>query len=180
LTGRYLYDDGDSGGTGQVTPPGNTSRVVSRSQAINLTPTSMITPSLVNEVRAAWSRFASVSASDDPASETIPSIEIAELGLAGFNAANNRTAIGLAVNLPQFRNNNTYQVQDTLAWTRRSHAMKFGVDVRRTQVKSFFVPTIRGRVAYSTLQNFVDDVADLGTQVNRPLPKGLKTRVFSP
>ncbi len=178
LTGRYLYDDGDSGGTGQVTPPGNTSRAVSRSQAINLTLTSVISPNLVNEVRTAWSRFASVSASDDPASETIPSIEIAELGLAGFNAAANRTAIGLAVNLPQFRTNNTYQVQDNLAWTRGTHAMKFGVDVRRTQVKSFFVPTIRGRVAYSTLQNFVDDVADLGTQVNRPLPGGQEIQYY--
>ena len=109
LSGRYLYDDGDSGGTGQVTPEGNTSRNVFRSQAVNLTLTSVITPNLVNEVRTAFSRYASVSASDDPSSETIPSIEITELGLAGFNAAANRTAIGLAVNLPQFRNNNTYQ-----------------------------------------------------------------------
>jgi len=178
LTGRYLYDDSDSGGTGQVTPPGNTSRAVSRSQAVNLTLTSVITPTLVNELRAAWSRYASVSASDDPASETIPSIEIADLGLAGFNAAANRTAIGLAVNLPQFRNNNTYQVQNNLAWTHGTHTTKVGVDIRRTQVKSFFVPTIRGRVAYSTLQNFVDDFADLGTQVNRPLPGGQEIQYY--
>ena len=178
FTGRYLYDDSDSGGTGQVTPPGNTSRAVARSQAINLTLTSVIRPTLINELRTAWSRFASVSASDDPASETIPSIEITELGMSGFNAANNRTAIGLAVNLPQFRNNNTYQVQDNLAWTHGSHTTKVGVDVRRTQVKSFFVPTIRGRVAYSTLQNFVDDIADLGTQVNRPLPGGQEIQYY--
>ncbi len=119
MNARYLYDDGDSGGTGQVTPPGNTSRSVSRSQAMNITLTSVITPNLVNEVRAAWSRFASVTASDNPASELIPSIEITELGLSGFNAAANRTGIGLAVNLPQFRNNNTYQVQNNLSWTQR-------------------------------------------------------------
>ncbi len=178
LSGRYLYDDADSGGTGQVTPPGNTSRAVSRSQAVNITLTSVITPNLVNEVRAAFSRFASVSASDDASSETIPSIEITELGLSGFNAANNRTAIGLAVNLPQFRNNNTYQVQDNLAWTHGSHATKFGVDIRRTQVKSFFVPTIRGRLAYSTLQQFVDDNAVLASQVNRPLPGGQEIQYY--
>src|SRR4029077_11552038 len=95
LNSRYLYDDADSGGTGQVTPPGNTSRAVSRSQAMNITLTSVITSNLVNEARAAWSRYASVSASDDPSSELIPSIEITELGMSGFNAANNRTAIGL-------------------------------------------------------------------------------------
>jgi len=178
LNARYLYDDGDSGGTGQVTPPGNTSRGVSRSQAMNITLTSVITPNLVNEVRAAWSRFASVSASDNPASELIPSIEITELGMSGFNAANNRTGIGLAVNLPQFRNNNTYQVQDNLSWTHGSHATKFGIDIRRVQVKSFFVPTIRGRLAYSTLQRFIDDNADLASQVNRPLPGGQELQYY--
>jgi hypothetical protein len=178
FSGRYLYDDGDSGGTGQVTPPGNTSRTNFRSQAVNLTLTSVITPNLVNEVRTAFSRYASVTASDDPASETIPSIEISDLGLAGFNAATNRTAIGLAVNLPQFRNNNTYQVQDNLAWTRGAHALKFGADIRRVQVKSFFVPTIRGRLAYSSLQNFVDDVADTASQVNRPLQGGQEIQYY--
>jgi hypothetical protein len=178
LNARYLYDDQDSGGTGQVTPPGNTSRAVSRSQAMNITLTSVITSNLINEARAAWSRYASVSASDDPTSELIPSIEITDLGMSGFNAANNRTAIGLAVNLPQFRNNNTYQIQDNLAWTHGSHSTKFGVDLRRVQVKSFFVPTIRGRLAYSTLQRFIDDNADLASTVNRPLPGGQQIQYY--
>ena len=178
LTGRYLYDDGDSGGTGQVTPPGLTTKNVFRSQAANITLTSVITPNLVNEARVAWSRYASLTASDDPSSELIPSIEITELGLSGFNAAANRTAIGLAVNLPQSRRNNTFQYQDNLAWTRGSHGMKFGVDVHRTQVRSFFVPTIRGRLAYSTLQNFVNDVADIGAAVNRPLPGGQEIQYY--
>ncbi|HEX9425020.1 MAG TPA: carboxypeptidase-like regulatory domain-containing protein [Pyrinomonadaceae bacterium] len=178
IYGRYLYDDGDSGGNGQVTPAGLTTKNVFRTQAVNLTLTSVITPHLINEVRTAWSRLATTTASDDPSSEQIPSIEIQELGLQGFNAATNRTAIGLAVNLPQFRNNNTYQVQDNLAWTKGSHAMKFGTDIHRTQVKSFFVPTIRGRLAYSTLQRFVDDNADLGAQVNRPLPGGQEIQYY--
>ncbi len=178
MTGRYLYDDGDSGGTGQATPPGNTSRTNFRSQAVNLSLTSVITSSLVNEVRTAWSRYASTTSSDNPDSETIPSIEIADLGLSGFNAAANRTAIGLAVNLPQFRNNNTYQVQDNLAWTKGTHGFKFGVDVRRTQVKSFFVPTIRGRLAYTTLQGFVDDIASTAASVNRPLQGGQEIQYY--
>ncbi len=56
--------------------------------------------------------------------------------------------------------------------------MKFGVDIRRVQVKSFFVPTIRGRLAYSTLQRFVDDNADLASQVNRPLPGGQEIQYY--
>ena len=178
LTGRYLYDDGASGGNGQVTPPGLTTKNVFRTQAVNIALTSVFSSGITNEVRAAWSRLATVTASDDPRSEEIPSIEIADLGLQGFNAANNRTAIGLAVNLPQFRYNNTYQVQNNLAVLSGSHAMKFGVDVRRMQVKSFFVPTIRGRLAYSTLQNFIDDIANTAAQVNRPLPGGQEIQYY--
>ncbi|HZH89713.1 MAG TPA: carboxypeptidase-like regulatory domain-containing protein [Pyrinomonadaceae bacterium] len=178
LNVRYLYDDQDTGGTGQVTPPGLTTKNVFRSQAANVSLVSVITPNLVNEVRAAWSRLATTTSSDDPSSESIPSIEINELGLSGFNAAANRTGIGLAVNLPQFRNNNTYQVQNNLSWSKGNHNMKFGVDIRRTQVKSFFVPTIRGLLRYSTLQNFINDVADLGAQVNRPLPGGQEIQYY--
>lgn len=178
LIGRYLYDDGDSGGNGQVTPPGLTTKNVFRSQAVNLALTSVLSPNVVNEVRLAFSRLATTTSSDDPASETIPSIEIAELAMSGFNAAANRTGIGLAVNLPQFRHNNTYQIQNNLAWTKNTHSFKFGVDVRETQVKSFFVPTIRGRLAYTTLQAFVDDIASTAAQVNRPLPGGQEIQYY--
>ncbi|HEV2904764.1 MAG TPA: hypothetical protein VGW32_06940, partial [Pyrinomonadaceae bacterium] len=178
LNFRYLYDDGDSGGNGQVTPSGLTTKNVFRTQAINLFLTSRLSSNLINELRGAWARLATTTASDDPRSETIPSIEILDLGLQGFNAANNRTAIGLAVNLPQFRNNNTFQVTNNLTWLKGSHAFKFGVDIRRNQVKSFFVPTIRGRLSYSTLQRFVDDNADLASQVNRPLPGGQEIQYY--
>jgi Carboxypeptidase regulatory-like domain len=178
LSVRYLYDDGDSGGNGQVTPPGLTTKNVFRTQAVNVMLTTVITPRLVNQGRLAWARLATTTASDDPRSETIPSIEIADLGLQGFNAANNRTGIGLAVNLPQFRNNNTYQIQDNLSWTNGSHTFKFGAEFVKNEVKSFFVPTIRGRLAYSTLQNFIDDIANTAAQVNRPLPGGQEIQYY--
>ncbi len=101
----------------------------------------------------------------------IPSIEISDLGLTGFNAAASRTAIGLAVNLPQFRINDTYQIQDAVSYTTGNHNIKFGVDARRNDVKSFFFPTVRGRLAYDTLTNFVNDVAQTGA-LNRPLAGG--------
>jgi hypothetical protein len=178
LSVRYLYDDGDSGGNGQVTPSGLTTKNVFRTQAVNVMLTTVISPRLVNQGRLAWARLATTTASDDPRSETIPSIEIADLGLQGFNAANNRTGIGLAVNLPQFRNNNTYQIQDNLSWTNGSHTFKFGAEFVKNEVKSFFVPTIRGRLAYSTLQNFIDDVANTAAQVNRPLPGGQEIQYY--
>ncbi|MFY9621150.1 MAG: carboxypeptidase regulatory-like domain-containing protein [Pyrinomonadaceae bacterium] len=178
LNFRYLYDDGDTGGQGQVTPSGLTTKNIFRTQAINLVMSSRLSSNVINELRGAWSRLATTTASDDPRSESIPSIEVLDIGLQGFNAANNRTGIGLAVNLPQFRNNNTYQVTDNLTWIKGSHAFKFGVDIRRNQVKSFFVPTIRGRLSYSTLHRFVNDNADLASQVNRPLPGGQEIQYY--
>ncbi len=117
------------------------------------------------------SNLASTTTASDPRSESIPSIEVNELGLTGFNAAATRTAIGLAVNLPQFRRNNTYQIQQTFGMLKGSHSMKFGIDFRRTDIVSFFVPTIRGRLAYNNLQDLVDDVAQ-SSQINGPLPGG--------
>lgn len=171
LGGRHLYDDRLSGGTGQVTPPGLTSGSFGRTQATMVYLTSALKPSLLNDLRFAYQRFNSTTNATDPASETIPSLEISELGLTGFNAGTNRTAIGLAVNLPQFRFNNTYQIQDTVDWIHGSHAVKFGADLRRIEVKSFFFPTIRGLLRYATLDAFVKDFAE-AANINKPLPGG--------
>jgi hypothetical protein len=169
--GRYRFDSSVQSGAGQVTPPGLTTIVPTKTKAATLVLNSSLTSKLSNEARVAWSRFDSVTTAFDSSSEAIPSIEISELGLTGFNAAASRTAIGLAVNLPQFRINDTYQIQDAISYTTGNHNVKFGVDLRRTDVKSFFVPTVRGRLQYDSLQNFVNDTAASST-INLPLRGG--------
>jgi len=171
LGGRFLYSDNFGSGSGQVTPPGLTTQVPTRTQAFSFWVTSNMTPRTLNELRTSYQRYGSTTNASDSASETIPSVEIPELGLTGFNAAVDRTAIGLAVNLPQFRFNNTYQIQETFSWTQGAHAWKFGLDLRRNQIKSLFLPQIRGRLVYDTLQTFVNDVASV-TNINKPLPGG--------
>jgi len=171
IYGRFRFDDNTSSGTGQVTPPGLTTRVPTRTKAATLVWNSILSGSVSNEARLAWSRFGSTTNAADSSSEAIPSIEVTDLGLTGFNAAASRTAIGLAVNLPQFRVNDTYQISDSVTWVKGNHALKFGGEIRRLDVKSFFVPTTRGRLAYTTLQNFIDDVAQTAT-INAPLRGG--------
>ena len=171
IYGRYRYDYNSTSGTGQVTPPGLTTLNDTKTKAATIVWNSIVSSTLSNEARIAWSQYDSVTSAEDPSSETIPSIEIAQLGLNGFNAAANRTAIGLAVNLPQFRINDTYQITDSISMIRGNHTLKFGADLRRTDVKSFFFPTVRGRLAYTTLQAFVDDVAQTAT-INLPLAGG--------
>lgn len=172
LYGRYRFDNNTQSGGGQVTPPGLTTLVPIKTKAATIVLNTVISSSIANEARIAWSRFDSTTTAEDPSSEAIPSIEVSDLGLAGFNAAPNRTAIGLAVNLPQFRINDTYQITDSLSYTTGNHNLKFGVDLRRTDVKSFFIPTVRGRLAYTTLQSFVDDTALTAATINLPLAGG--------
>lgn len=172
IFGRYRWADQETAGTGQVTPPGLTTQNVLKSQAAIIVWNSIINSRTTNELRFSYARYDSNTNSVDPSSESIPSIEITELGMLGFNAAASRTAIGLAVNLPQFRINNTYQIQDAISLVRGNHTLKFGVDWRKLEVKSFFFPTVRGLLRYSTLQNFVNDNADQAASVNRPIVGG--------
>lgn len=171
LIGRYLFSDSDTGGTGQATPPGLTTQNVARVQTVSLAHVGTFSPTVVNELRVGYQRFATVTSATDPVSEEIPSLEISELGLIGFNAANSRTAIGLAVNLPQFRTNNIYQIQDNLSWIKGNHAFKFGTNIIENRIQSFFFPTIRGLLRYATLDAFVNDFAE-AANINKPLPGG--------
>ncbi len=178
LNARYFYNTATSIGAGQATPRGLATINPFRTQSANVGFNSILSTSLVNEVRIGYQRFGSVTNAEDPSSETIPSLEVNELGLIGFNAAGSRTAIGLAVNLPQFRFNNTYQILDNLSWTKGNHAMKFGVDFRRVQVKSFFFPTIRGRLAYENLNTLVNDTA-IASAINKPVPGGSEVQYYN-
>ena len=190
LGGRYLFSDSDQGGVGQATPPGLTTENASRTQAMSVFLTSNFTPSVLGEFRISWQRLATVTSATDPSAATIPSMEIPELGLTGFAASDSRTAIGLAVNQPQSRNNDTYQLQETIAWTRGPHALKVGIDFRRVDLKSIFLPFIRGRLTYSSnqaglalssgtvsIQNFINDVASIAA-INKPLPGGQTSRYY--
>ena len=184
MGGRYLFSDSEQGGTGQATPPGLTTQNVARPQAMSVFLTSSFTPRVLNEFRVSWQRRSNKTSAADPTSETIPSIEIPELGLTGFAASASRTAIGLAVNLPQAAFTNTYQLQETIAWTRGAHALKCGLDFRRVDLKSGFFPFLRGRLTYPTsqaglglpagtvsIQKFINDVAAVAN-INKPLSGG--------
>jgi Carboxypeptidase regulatory-like domain len=178
LTGRYLMDDTpENSGQGQVTPPGLTELNVANRHSLNVWLNSVLSQKMSNEFRVAWAHLGTITGATDESSESIPSIEIAQLGLTAFNAATNRTAIGLAVNLPQYRYNDTYQFQNNLTYVRGSHLVKAGFDVRYQYVKSFFFPTIRGRLAYPTLQAYVDDIAEVAN-INKPLPGGEEVNYY--
>jgi hypothetical protein len=158
LGGRYMIDNRIAV-SGQANPPGLTWRTPDRRQAISVFLTSSLSPKLFNELRASLQRFVNKIDAADPKSLTIPSIEVTSLGLTGYNIQDSRTAIGLAVTLPQGFIFNTYQLQDTLVYASGAHSFKAGFDLRRVEQISDFNSTLRGRLQYTSLQNFVDDIA---------------------
>lgn len=169
---RYMMDDSLTSGTGQATPVGltNVSPLQSRSATVNLT--SSLSATTFNELRASyWRQHNATNAEKPEIAQRIPSIEVADLGLTGFNAGAARTGIGLAANLPSFGTLNNYQLQDTVSVLRGTHSMKAGIDFRRQEQFSFFVPNIRGQLEYPSLQNLILDQATRG-QVQGPLRGG--------
>ena len=136
---------------------------------MNLQFTSVLSPKWINEVRGAFLRSASATAALNPSAELIPSIEVVELGLRGFNAGPTRTAIGLGVNLPQNQVRNTFQLQDNISYTTGNHAWKFGADIRRNQLHQLFKPTTRGLLEYASLDFLVKDLATRAN-INKDLP----------
>ena len=177
LGGRYMINDSMEDGQGQVTPTGLTTVNPARQHSFTAWWTRIFSPTLVNEARFGYQKLNTTSNASDPSSEAIPSIEVPELGLTGFNAGATRTAIGLAVNLPQYRINDTFQYQNNLSYQRGRHGFKTGVDIRRINVESFFFPTIRGRLVYPTLQRLVDDNGETAT-INKPLPGGSEIQFY--
>lgn len=171
LSMRYIVNNDMVSGTGQVTPPGLTTVSPARSQSAMVAWNSTLSPRAFNEFRVAYQRLNTLTNASNPASEAIPSIEVAELGLVGINANASRTAIGLAVNLPQFRRNNTYQIQNNTGIISGKHTIKFGIDFSRRDIISFFGPTSRGALSYDTLQRLHDDIATVAT-INATLPGG--------
>jgi hypothetical protein len=179
LAGRYMLSDTstDNTGTVQVTPPGLTVNSPANNHSLSVWLNSVLSPTITNELRVSWSHLGTLADPDNPTSLEIPSIEINELGMTQFNNATNRTALGLAVNLPQFRYNDTYQIQENVIQVRGNHLFKAGLDVRRQYVKSFFFPTIRGLLRYTTLNTFVNDVAE-AANINKPLPGGEEVNYY--
>jgi len=171
LGGRYLFDNSIDSGFGQLTPPNLTAVLRQRRQAATVFLNSVLSHSAFNELRLSYQRLSTKAVSSNPAAETIPSIEINELGLTGFMEGAGRFGIGMAVSIPRGSRNNTYQVQDTFGLVRGSHVMKFGADLRREETIQLNTNLSRGRLVYITLQDFVDDRANLG-RINSPLPGG--------
>jgi hypothetical protein len=145
ISGVYVFDDTpdtypfqviNGASTGGNVPTGSGFTDANRYQSGNITWTRTISPTIVNELRFAANRVASLQAvpttttapsalgfltvnPDDPKGTAPPLMSVT----SGFN-------LGPSPQGPTKIHDTTFQYQDTLSWTKGRHDLKFGADLR--------------------------------------------------
>jgi Carboxypeptidase regulatory-like domain len=145
ISGVYVFNDTpdsypfqviNGASTGGNVPVGSGFTDANRYQSGNITWTRTISPTIVNELRFAANRVASLQAvpttttspsglgfltvtPDDPKGTAPPLMSVT----SGFN-------LGPSPQGPTKIHDSTFQYQDTLSWTKGRHDLKFGADLR--------------------------------------------------
>lgn len=121
--------------------------------ALTATWTHVLSPTLINEAKANFTRFAS---NQITASSTvnwgIPRVEVESypFGRLEFGPAQGDTT-------PAIFAQNTIEGRDTLNWVRGKHAFKFGVEVRREQDNNNLAGGARPDYSFTGLFNLAND-----------------------
>ena len=159
LVFRYSFNDRDlfepfSGPTFSLVP-GYGTNIPRRSQNIMLGETRVFTSSFVNEARVAFNRVALGVIQETSGTSVNRALGLPELsnnprdfGLS-FITVTGFSPLGDEGNNPQHSTTNTYQVLDTASYSRGSHLMKFGFDLRFAQQNAFRDVQSRGFLTFS-------------------------------
>jgi len=110
------------------------------------------TPSLLNEFRVGFNRFAEnfpVGSQAYPGLDAFPNIFLNDLG-TGLN-------IGPDPNAPQSTIQNYYGVVDNFSWTKGKHTFKFGMEYREYISPQAFTQRSRGDYEYNSTQLYLED-----------------------
>jgi len=172
LTGRYYFGDSDQSfplalvGGGLV--PGFNTATPTRVQLVSLSYVSVLTPSLVNESRLGWNRFAEgffpQDRSFDPSTiglntgATAYNFGLPKIGVSGF------APIGADNGDPRQRVDTNWHYIDNISWKRGRHDVKLGYEFRRTSISQIFNRGFRGTLGFGTLSAFLSGTPDGGSQ----------------
>ena len=150
LRGRYIYNsviglDNAANLPVFFTPQPNKFHLITLNEYHTFTPT------LTNEIRVGFNRFAQIFDSGNfafPGLDSFPNLQINDLG---------QIQIGPDPNAPQSAIQNTYQLAEALTWTRGKHTLKFGIEGRKSISPQTFTQRSRGDYEYNQLLSFLQD-----------------------
>jgi hypothetical protein len=116
--------------------------------------THIFSPAVVNEFRAGVNRLVQPRVQQD-STASFPGLPGAFLGYLANNAGVPRTSVtgystlGGATNLPSERDDTTYQIAESLSWTRGRHSVKFGGEWRKFLSSNLQTSNGRGSLSFS-------------------------------
>jgi hypothetical protein len=164
LTGRYYIGDSTQSfplalvGGGLV--PGYNTSTPTRVQLISISYVSTITPTIVNEARLGWNRFAEgffpQDRNFDPTSIGLDTIGPGTANAAPYNFGLPKISISGLAPLgadngdPRQRVDTNWHYIDNISWKLGKHDVKFGYEFRRTSISQMFNRGFRGTLAFST------------------------------
>lgn len=150
IRGRYIYNsqvgiDNTAGLPAFFLPQPNKFHLVTINEYHTFSPT------LTNELRIGFNRFAQVFSSGNftfPGVDSFPNLVLNDL---------NFLQLGPDSSAPQSTIQNTYQATEALTWTKNAHTLKVGVEGRKLIAPETFTQRVRGDYEYNTTLLFLQD-----------------------
>src|SRR5215472_10659153 len=177
LTGRYYIGDSDQsfplGLVGGSLLPGFNVTTPTRVQMIALSYVSVLSPSVVNEARLGWNRFAEGFFPQDRSFD--PSSIGLDTGVSSYNFGLPRinvgayAQIGANYTVPRQRVDTNWHYIDGISWKHGKHDMKFGYEFRRTSISQILNIDFRGKLSFGAatleeaLENFLSGTPTSGS-----------------
>src|SRR6267378_3817691 len=172
LTGRYFLGDSEQSfplalvGGGAL--PNYNTFTPTRVQLVSISFVSVMSPSVINEVRVGWNRFAEgffpQDRHFDPSTIGLTTgASGADLGLPRINVGS-FPQLGASSSDTRHRIDANWHYIDNISWKHGKHDIKAGYEFRRTTVSQIFDAYFRGRINFGDLAQFLQGTPSSGLQ----------------
>ncbi|HEY2351705.1 MAG TPA: carboxypeptidase regulatory-like domain-containing protein, partial [Candidatus Acidoferrum sp.] len=174
LTGRYYIGDSSQSfplalvGGGLV--PGYNTATPTRVQLVSISYVSTLTPTIVNEARLGWNRFAEgffpqdrgfdpTSIGLNTVSPGTPNADAYNFGLPKLEVSG-VAPLGSDNGDPRQRVDTNWHYIDGISWKAGKHDIKFGYEFRRTSISQIFNRGFRGSLGFDSFDDFIAGLPD--------------------
>jgi len=164
IYGRWYYQPANYPDTNAfgTAPQGYPASVPSLGQGYGVSWTRTISNRMVNELRLSYGRIY-VEFGQNAIGNTVPSMLNIDQALANVNLPTGYLDYGPAINAPQGRIVNNYQVQDNWSYIVGRHQFKSGINWTHQRSGNRFLPNVNGRFNYP---NFASYIANIPSSIN--------------
>jgi hypothetical protein len=150
VRGRYIYNS-QVGIDNAANLPAFFLSLPNKFHLVTINEYHTFSPTLTNEVRLGFNRFANVLSGGNfsyPGLDSFPNLVLNDL---------NFLQLGPDTSAPATTIQNTYQITEAITWTRNAHTLKFGVEGRKLISPQTFTQRVRGDYEYNNTLTFLQD-----------------------